>query len=175
MRNNMPRSLICAGLLALFTASAVTEADAAAIKTDLCSRRTGKRITVTVLKVSADFFDVLNEDGERVVLQASGYEQCAAAAGPAQPHSGNTPPTPPRLRQPPWSIHPSPRPSRTPSTRSESQGRTPWVRASCPILIAGYAGKVGAQVAELTVGRPCPPDLRVEEKPERCALPAHRC
>ena len=81
MKTSMHRSLFCLGLAALFTASVAMEAGAAAIKTDLCSRKTGKRVTVTVLKASADFYDVLNEDGERIVLQASGYEQCAGGRG----------------------------------------------------------------------------------------------
>lgn len=130
----MHRSLFCAGLFALFTVSTLMQADAAAIKTDLCSRKTGKRMTVTVLKSSADFYDVLNEDGERIVLQASGYEQCAAAAAPAQPQSGNTPPTPHAIPAILTVVDPPiapPQPNTLDTLRS--QGRTPWVRASCPI------------------------------------------
>ena len=173
MRNNMPRSLICAGLLALFTASAVTEADAAAIKTDLCSRRTGKRITVTVLKVSADFFDVLNEDGERVVLQASGYEQCAAAAGPAQPHSGNAPPTATTTTtvvDPP--IAP-PQPN-TLNTLRINRVEHRGLQGILPLLIAGDASKVGAQVAELPSDDPVRRTYELRKSPNDPPS-AHRC
>ena len=135
MKTSMHRSLVCAGLLALFTAAIVTDAGAAAIKTDLCSRKTGKRMTVTLLKASADFYDILNEDGERIVLQASGYEQCAAAAAaPAQPRPGNTPPTPPTPPAVPTVVDPPiapPQPKTLDTLRIT--GRTPWVRAYCPI------------------------------------------
>src|SRR5208337_135908 len=101
MRTNMPRTLFCFGLLALLTASIATQASAAAIKTELCSRKTGKQITVTVLKASADFYDVLNEDGERIVLQASGYEQCAAAATHQQAQQQQQPANPQPAPPPP--------------------------------------------------------------------------
>ncbi len=145
MRTNMPRSLFCFCLLALSMASAATEVSAAAIKTDLCSRRTGKRITVTVLKASAEFYDVLNEDGERIVLQASGYEQCSTPPGAQQqPGSNNPPPAPPAVVDPP--IAP-PQPQTLDTLRIT--GSNTVGQGILPYLVAGYASKVGAKVAEI--------------------------
>ncbi len=155
MKTSMHRSLVCAGLLALFTAAIVTDAGAAAIKTDLCSRKTGKRMTVTLLKASADFYDILNEDGERIVLQASGYEQCAAATAPAQPRPGNTPPAPPAPPAAPTVVDPPiapPEPKTLDTLRIT--GSNTVGQGILPHLISGYAGKVGAKVNELASDDP---------------------
>jgi phosphate transport system substrate-binding protein len=140
----MPRSLICLGLLALLTASIATEARAAAIKTDLCSRRTGKKITVTVLKSSADFYDVLSEDGERIVLQASGYEQCKGS-----PQDAAAPPPPPVPVEP--AVTP-PQPQTLDTLRIT--GSSTVGQGVLPYLISGYAGKISAQVSELSSDDP---------------------
>lgn len=170
MKTSMHRSLCCLALAALLTASATMEAGAAAIKTDLCSRKTGKRATVTVLKASADFYDVLNEDGERIVLQASGYEQCAAAAAPAQPQSGNARPTaattttvadPPTVVDPP--IAP-PQPQTLDTLRIT--GSSTVGQGILPYLISGYASKVGAQVAELPSDDPLRKTYELRKTPK---------
>ncbi len=146
MRTDMPRSLICLGLLALLTASIATEARAAAIRTDLCSRKTGKKITVTVLKSSADFYDVLSEDGERIVLQASGYEQCKG--GPQD--GAAVPPPPPPVAVEPVIIPPQPQTLDT----LRITGSSTVGQGVLPYLISGYASKIGAQVSELSSDDP---------------------
>ncbi len=81
----MPRLLFCFGLLALSMAFLATGARAAAIKTELCSRNTGNRITVTILRADAEHYEVLNEDGEHVVFNRGSFEPCASLRGaPAQ-------------------------------------------------------------------------------------------
>ena len=163
----MHRSLFCAGLFALFTVSTLMEADAAAIKTDLCSRKTGKRMTVTVLKSSADFYDVLNEDGERIVLQASGYEQCAAAAAPAQPQSGNTPPTPHAIPAILTVVDPPiapPQPNTLDTLRIT--GSNTVGQGILPHLIASYAAKVGAQFTELPSEDPVRQTYELRKSPK---------
>ena len=50
MRGSVFGRLLCFGLLTLFMTSIATEAGARAYQIDLCSRKTGKRTRVTVLK-----------------------------------------------------------------------------------------------------------------------------
>ena len=145
----MPRTLFCFGLLALLTASIATQASAAAIKTELCSRKTGKQITVTVLKASADFYDVLNEDGERIVLQASGYEQCAAAATHQQAQQQQQPANPQPAPPPPAVVDPPVGPTQLQTDTLRITGSNTVGQGILPYLVAGYASKVGAQLAEI--------------------------
>jgi phosphate transport system substrate-binding protein len=132
---------LCFGLLALLLTSIATEAPAAAYQIDLCSRKTGKRIRVTVLKSNSEFLDVLNEDGERIVLPATGYDQCSAGGGPdnsrtAVVEPSVTPPQPQAL-------------DILKITGSSTVGQ-----GTLPYFIRGYAQKVGAQLTELPTDDP---------------------
>src|SRR5215472_13181903 len=131
MRSGVFGCILCFGLLLLFT-SIATEAGAAAYQIDLCSRRTGKRIRATVLKSNSEFLDVLNEDGEHIILQANSYDQCSG------PDSSN-----PVVVEPPVS---PPQPLALDSLKIT--GSSTVGQGVLPYFISGYAKKVGALVTE---------------------------
>src|SRR5262249_29696600 len=126
-------------------------ADAAAYQIDLCSRKTGKRMRVTVLKSNSEFLDVLNEDGEHIILQATSYDQCAAGPQTTRPAVVEPPVTPPR----PKALETL----RITGSSTVGQGTLPY-------LIAGYAHKIGAQVNEPATDDPLRKIYELRNSPE---------
>ncbi|MGA7326311.1 MAG: phosphate ABC transporter substrate-binding/OmpA family protein [Rhodomicrobium sp.] len=124
-------SFFTACVLAALILAIPSRVDGAAYQIDLCSRKTGKRTRVTVLKSNSEFLDVLNEDGEHIILQANNYEQC-----PAGPQS-----TAPVVVEPPVT---PPRPKALDTLRIT--GSSTVGLGTLPYLIAGYAHKIGAKV-----------------------------
>jgi phosphate transport system substrate-binding protein len=132
MRSGVFGWLLCSGLITLFITSIATEADAAAYQIDLCSRRTGKRIRVIVLKSNSEFLDVLNEDGEHIILQANSYDQCSGPNGSSS-----------AVVEPPLA---PPRPQALDTLKIT--GSSTVGQGVLPYFISGYAKKIGALVTE---------------------------
>jgi phosphate transport system substrate-binding protein len=130
MRTVNFRLLLCLVTIGLFFTLSVKEASAAALQIELCSIKTGKHKKVTVLESNSEFLDVLDEDGERMSLPATGYQQCPG------------PPPPIEVVEPPIA------PSQKTLDTLRIAGSSTVGLGVLPYFIQGYAKTVGAQVTE---------------------------
>jgi phosphate transport system substrate-binding protein len=128
--------LLCLVTIGLFFTLSVKETSAAALQIELCSRKTGKHKKVTILESNSEFLDVLDEDGERMSLPATAYDQC-----PGQP-------APVKVVEPPVA------PSQQTLDTLRIAGSSTVGLGVLPHFLQGYAKTVGAQITELPTDDP---------------------